>query len=64
MNHALYDYVNAWNYHSLSSSHSETPLQIYTKGMVASCYHNIPAIDYFDPVHENSYRVNDVDDIE
>ena len=50
--------------HGLSSSHSETPLQIYTKGMVASCYHNIPAIDYFDPVHENSYRVNDVDDIE
>ena len=44
INRALNDYVNAWNHHSLSSSHSEIPLPIYTKGMVASRYHNIPAI--------------------
>ena len=30
------------------------------KGIVAFRYHNIPA---FDPVHENSYRVDGVDDI-
>jgi hypothetical protein len=57
LNKTLKDYAGAWNHHSLSTCHSKTPLQLYTEGMIKS-YHQ--ALDYFEPIVENTYGVDDV----
>ena len=47
--------------HSLSSCKSKTPLQLYTEGMITLQHHSIPSLDYFEPVQESVYKVDNID---
>ena len=60
INQALDLYCSAWNMHSLSSCKSKTPLQLYTEGMIMLQHHNIPSLDYFQPVQESVYGVDNI----
>ena len=46
--------------HSLSSCKSKTPLQLYTEGMITLQHHSIPSLDYFEPVQESVYGVDQI----
>ena len=46
--------------HSLSSCKSKTPLQLYTEGMIMLQHHNILSLDYFQPVQESVYGVDNI----
>ena len=59
INLALNNYTNAWNHHSLSTCHAKTPIQMYTEGMLTCRHKNLPALDYYEPISESNYGVDD-----
>ena len=58
INQALKLYSQSWNMHSLSSCHSKTPLQIYTEEMITLDHQGVPALDYFEPIHDAEYGLD------
>ncbi len=59
INHALHVFSESWNRHSISGCNSNTPMQLYTHGMITNEYKGMPALDYFDSVMELNYGVDD-----
>ena len=46
INRALHAFTQGWNNHPLSSCHSQSPMQLYTKGMAILQHSGIPALKY------------------
>ena len=63
INHALQVFTQSWNGHSLSGCNSNTPLQLYTCGMITNQYQGVPALDHFEPLSEDEYGVDISDSV-
>lgn len=58
INNAIHLFTESWNSHSLSSCNSKTPLQLYTDGMLRNQHGGVPALDYFEPISECEYGLD------
>ena len=64
INESLEVFVNGWNNHPMSSGKGQSPIQMYTKGMLSRKSNGIPALDYYDAVDVESYGHDDPDNEE
>ena len=55
INHALNVFTDGWNSHAMSTANGQSPIQMYTKGMLTLQHEGVPALDYFAPVEEDTY---------
>ena len=62
INRALHAFTQGWNNHPLSSCHSQSPMQLYTKGMAILQHSGIPALEYTSVIDDVSYGIEMVDD--
>lgn len=60
INSALSDFIAAWNKHQVSGCQGQSPIQLYTRGMMELQQQNLLAFDFFEPVTDN-YGVGDED---
>jgi hypothetical protein len=61
INVSLETFTNSWNNHPMSTVNGQSPLQVYSKGMLCLEHNGIPAVDYYAPVTEDTYGVEDID---
>ena len=62
INNALSQFTHGWNNHHIRTCHSQSPLQIYTKGMMLLEKDGIPALDYYNSIDEEVYGVEELHD--
>lgn len=60
INAALADFVAAWNQHPVSRCRGQSPIQLFTRGMIELRQRNYAAFDFFEPITE-SYGASDED---
>ena len=58
INHALIEFTNAWNHHSIRSAHNKSPHQLFTAGMLLLQHSQHIAMDFFNSVNEQ-YGIDD-----
>ena len=61
INESLQVFVNGWNNHPMSSGKGQSPIQMYTQGMLSFTSNGIPALDYYNAVDEETYGHDDPD---
>ena len=60
INHALNQFKNGWNSHSIRTEHGHSPIQLFTAGMLLLQRSGHTAMDFFDQV-DNHYGEDDAE---
>lgn len=59
LNRSLKSFAGGWNSHSLRTEHGHSPRQLFTAGLLLMQRSGLTALDFFDPVNEEEYGVQD-----
>lgn len=60
INESLDVFINGWNNHPISSEKGQSPIHLYTKGMLSLKSNGVPALDYYDVVDPECYGSDDL----
>lgn len=59
INRSLQSFSSGWNSHSLRTEHAHSPQQLFTAGLLLMQRSGLTAFDFFDPIDENQYGVDE-----
>ena len=59
INNALSAFMTGWNNHSIRTEHGQSPLQLFVAGALRLRMSGVPALDFFENVHDEHYGIEE-----